>query len=322
MRPPDPRWSPGTSRRHPATPKGPPVGDTGAVISAMLATSAPRLPEGDGWAFEPKVDGYRCLAVVTAGRVRLQSRSGGDMTTWFPSLIGLAELGADLVVDGEVACSDEAGVARFEWMGGWRGGHGTGAVRLYPFDLLRLDGVDLRDRPWQERTDRLRDLLAVGPPDRCQQVTSSGDGPAMWAATAAIGAEGVVAKRRDSRYHPGRSRSWLKTKHRETAWFAVAGWRPTTPGRPGGLVVAHGDDVVGVAVVALPAVERAGLADLIDRYGRRHPTGTTTLPPGAVYAQVSFMARPGVAVLREAVAHQLKPGAGRPGVAAMVETGP
>jgi ATP-dependent DNA ligase len=57
-------------------------------------------------AFEPKVDGYRCLAVVTAGRLRLQSRSGGDMTSWFP---GLTELGEGLVVDGEVACCDESG---------------------------------------------------------------------------------------------------------------------------------------------------------------------------------------------------------------------
>lgn len=85
----------------------------------------------------------------------------------------------------------------------------------------------------------------------------------------------------------------------------MAGWRPTTPGRPGGLVVAQADEVV--AVVALPAAERAGLADLIDRYGRRHPTGTVTLPPGALCAEVSFMARPGVAVLREAVAHQVRP---------------
>jgi hypothetical protein len=65
----------------------------------------------------------------------------------------------------------------------------------------------------------------------------------------------------------------LKAKHRTSGWFDVAGWRPSNPGRPGGLVVAQGDDVVGVAVVALPMAERAGLADLIDRYGRRHPTG-------------------------------------------------
>jgi bifunctional non-homologous end joining protein LigD len=84
----------------------------------MLATASPRLPEGTGWAFEPKVDGYLCLAVVSAGRVRLQSRSGGDMTAWFPGLAGLAELGDDLVVDGEVACCDEAGVTRFECVDG------------------------------------------------------------------------------------------------------------------------------------------------------------------------------------------------------------
>jgi hypothetical protein len=225
------------------------------------------------------------------------------MTAWFPGLVEIGDLGADLVIDGEVACCDEAGTARFEWLGRWRAGRGDGTVRFYPFDLLRLDGVDLRDRPWAERTDRLHEVLAAGAPDGCQVMTSSEDGVAMWAATAAVGAEGVVAKRRDSGYRPGRSRWWLKTKHRTSAWFDVAAWRPTTPGRPGGLVVAKGDDVVGVAVLALPASERAGLAGLIDRYGRRHPTGTVTLPDGAVCAQVSFMPRPGVAVLREAVAH-------------------
>lgn len=155
----------------------------------------------------------------------------------------------------------------------------------------------------------LAELVAAGAPDGCQVVTSGGDGPAMWAATAAIGAEGVVAKRRDSTYRAGRSRSWLKTKHRTVAWFDVAGWRPSTPGRPGGLVVAHGDDVVGVAVVALAQAERSGLADLVERYGCRHPTGTVTLPAGALSARVSFMARPGVTMLREGVAHELQLGA-------------
>ena len=280
------------------------------MISTMLATAAARLPEGDGWAFEPKVDGYRCVAVVTAGRLKLQSRSGGDMTGWFPALAGLSDLASEMVLDGEVAACDQAGTARFEWLAGWRAGHGAGTVRFYPFDLLRLGDVDLRPRPWAERTGRLRDLLAAGTPDGCQAVTAVGDGPAMWAATAAIGAEGVVAKRRDSTYRPGRSRNWLKTKHRTFAWLDVVGWRPTTPARPGGLVVAHGDDVVGVAAVALPAAEKAALAALIDRYGHRHPSGTTTLPPGALCAEVSFMARPGVALLREAVAHQLRPGSG------------
>jgi hypothetical protein len=59
----------------------------------------------------------------------------------FPGLAGLAELDDDLVVDGEVACCDESGLARFECLGGWRGGSGTGTVRFYPFDLLRLDGA-------------------------------------------------------------------------------------------------------------------------------------------------------------------------------------
>jgi ATP-dependent DNA ligase len=77
------------------------------VISALLATAAPRRPEGAGCAFEPKVDGYRCFAVIMAGRLKWQSRSGGDMTAWCPSLAGTDELGVDLVVSGEVACCNE-----------------------------------------------------------------------------------------------------------------------------------------------------------------------------------------------------------------------
>jgi ATP-dependent DNA ligase len=226
--------------------------------------------------FQPKVDGYRCIASVVAGRVTLQSRSGGTMTAWFPDLLGLSAVSSDAILDGEVVCCDEDSRTRFEWMASWHGGRGLGQVKYCPFDLLRLDGVDLVGLPCIERLDRLRGRLATV--TGWEPMITTGDGQGLWAATAAAGAEGVVAKRSAAVYRPGRSRSWLKAKHRSTAWFDVTGWRPTLPGRPGGLVLNDGEGIVGVAVLNLTAEDRQALVTLIGRYGRRHPTGTFTVP--------------------------------------------
>ncbi len=107
----------------------------------------------------------------------------------------------------------------------------------------------------------------------------SSDGKAMHEATAAIGAEGTVSKAVRSVYRAGRSRYWLKAKHSTTETFQVAGWRPSTPSRPGGLILAEHDDPIAVATLAIADKDRQHLDDLLHRWGRRHPTGAVTIPP-------------------------------------------
>jgi ATP-dependent DNA ligase len=111
----------------------------------------------------------------------------------------------------------------------------------------------------------------------------------MHQATLAIGAEGTVSKKASSVYLPGqRLRWWMKSKHRRTFNFEVVGWRPSTPFRPGGLIVAEGGEPIGTASFALPGEERAAVADLLERYGRHHPSGTITIPEDCLTATVRF----------------------------------
>src|SRR5262249_31181555 len=124
----------------------------------------------------------------------------------------------------------------------------------------------------------------------------------------AIQAEGTVSKRSDSIYRPGRSRQWRKTKHKVVETLQVAGWRPSMPGRPGGLLLADNGEPIGVATLALPEDQRTRLVHLLERYGRRHPTGTIPTPPDCMQAVVHYTARtPTHGHLREAFVVSIGP---------------
>ena len=130
----------------------------------------------------------------------------------------------------------------------------------------------------------------------------------MHQATAAIGAEGTVSKAVRSVYRAGRSRYWRKAKHSRTDTFQVAGWRPSTASRPGGLILAEHDDPIAVATLAIADKERSALIDLLRRYGRRHPTGTITIPGDCLTATVRYTSRtPTHGHLREAFVLAVQP---------------
>ena len=205
---------------------------------------------------EAKLDGWRFCAEVTDGRVRLWSRGGHDWAPKLPELESLGGLG-DVVLDGEMIVATPDGRADFELLTtrlNRRPGDPTPAqpVSLYVFDVLRHQGQDLRDRPWSERRAILDQLeLAEHTAGVARPSVLSSDGNAMHEATAAIGAEGTVSKAVRSVYRAGRSRYWLKAKHSRTETFQVAGWRPSTPSRPGGLIVAEDDQPIAVATLAI-----------------------------------------------------------------------
>ena len=228
----------------------------------MLATPGP-LPVGPEWTYEVKWDGMRLLADVAtdpAGepRLRLASRTGRDMTRHFPELAGLGALLPDVLLDGEVV-SLVGGAPSFASLADRFHRVPTPAevaarpVMFMVFDVARLYGVSLLDRPWSERRATLERLELDGIGAATGAGTASGtgggrvrlspvydDGPSLLAATAEQGLEGVVAKRRDSLYRPGRrSPSWVKVPHRRTEDCLVGGWRPerTHPSRIGGLLL-------------------------------------------------------------------------------------
>jgi bifunctional non-homologous end joining protein LigD len=190
----------------------------------MLATLAEGLPRGDDWVFEVKWDGYRALGYVRAGDARLVSRNGNDLTGRFPELarqLSRATRSPDCVVDGEVCALDEQGRPSFSAM--QQGKRGTRLV-YEVFDVLEVDGVPIIDLPLRERRERLEALID----QRQKTVQVSGffdDGEALLEAAREQGLEGVMAKRRGSRYCEGkRTRDWLKIKTHRRQEFVICGW--------------------------------------------------------------------------------------------------
>jgi bifunctional non-homologous end joining protein LigD len=183
----------------------------------MLATDAPKPPRAGTFDFEIKFDGFRCGAIIEAGRLRLMSRQGTNFTSWFPELADLASgvASADALLDGEVIAG-AGDVESFNTLlrrARLRGKSTPNAlpVSFVAFDLLWHDGADLTQLPLGERRTHLRAIVTESSPIAVSRTYA--DGSALLAIAAAHGLEGVIAKDRRSAYEPGRrSRSWLKTK--------------------------------------------------------------------------------------------------------------
>ncbi|MBB0992563.1 ATP-dependent DNA ligase [Dietzia sp. SLG510A3-30A2] len=212
----------------------------------MIPTAATvtELPD-DKWAFEGKWDGYRVTIATSGagGQARLVSRNGNSMdwlTDGFPGLADALERPA--VIDAELVILGSDGVPDFASLAKQAAAEGKDAtlpdVELFVFDVLEVDGVDLRTQAWERRREVL-DLLApaLRNVDRVH-VPEVLDGPGDRALAEAedAGWEGIVAKRRDSRYESGRrSKAWLKEKLLTTTEAVVGGWRPGKGGRSGSL---------------------------------------------------------------------------------------
>ena len=226
------------------------------TIEPMMATAMASLPaDGHEWAYEIKWDGVRTIAFAGGGALRLQSRTRRDVTAQYPEVAEMGGgLGPGTVLDGEIAALDEAGRPSFERLQSrinLASPRDIAAKRseipatFLVFDLLYRDGVDLTGRPYGERRSLLEglDLEAMG-----MQVPRAhvGDGPALLDATRQQALEGLVAKRTDSVYLPGRrSRSWVKVKNFRRQEFVVGGWlggAGARAGRIGALLVGYQGD--------------------------------------------------------------------------------
>jgi hypothetical protein len=122
-----------------------------------------------------------------------------------------------------------------------------------------------------------------------------------------------VSKRANSVYRGGRSRQWRKTKHKVVETLQVAGWRPSVPGRPGGVLLADEGEWVGVGTLNLPGNQRAAVLDLVERYGQSHSNGTITIPTDCIQALVHYTSRtPTHGHLREAFVVSIEPAGSAP----------
>jgi bifunctional non-homologous end joining protein LigD len=222
---------------------------SGGTCRPMLATLAEDVPRGAGWAFEVKWDGYRAIATEAGGDVTLTSRNGNDLTGRFRNVakeIPKAVKTPDCILDGEVCALDEAGRSSFSAM--QQGKPGTPIV-YYVFDVLEIEGEPVVDLPLVERRKLLAGLL-----DRRNRTVrlseAFDDGQALLDAAKQQQLEGIIAKRLDSRYLPGkRTRDWLKIKTHSEQEFIVAGFTKGTGRRAssfGSLVLGYyaGDELV------------------------------------------------------------------------------
>jgi bifunctional non-homologous end joining protein LigD len=198
-------------------------------ISPQLATLATSPPEGNEWLHEIKLDGYRAIVTLGRGRVRIYSRSGQDWTERYGDGIAQAvsRLDAeDAIIDGELVVMDRHGVSRFSLL--QRALKSGQPPILMAFDLLRLNGEDLRERPLLERKKRLKSLLEdAGAWIRyCDHAI--GHGREILAEACRLGLEGIVSKRADAAYVSTRSRSWIKSKCGLREEFVIGGYRPSS----------------------------------------------------------------------------------------------
>ncbi|MBV9941517.1 MAG: DNA ligase D [Solirubrobacterales bacterium] len=204
----------------------------------MMARPSSTLPHDEqNWSFEVKWDGVRAIAYVQPGRLRLESRNLNDVTEAYPEVRGLlSALGMhEAVLDGEIVAFDENGRPSFERLQRRMHVRGSSAIRrlqssmpvMYAiFDLLYLDGHSLIELPYRDRRAKLDSLELSGPAWRVP-AAHPGEGNLLLEATAKQGLEGVVAKRLECRYEPGRrSGNWLKIKHTMRQELVIGGWVP------------------------------------------------------------------------------------------------
>ena len=234
------------------------LGEMPQRIIPMLARSAAMPPESGGFAFEIKWDGIRAISFLNSGHggeIRLQSRNLLELTSQYPEIHALAgTLGArQAILDGEIVALAPNGLPSFERLQNRMGVTLDMLVRkrvaTYPvvymiFDLLYFNGASLLNLPYSERRKELENLKLVGPHWQTPAY-HIGDGEDILEGSRRMRLEGIVAKRMDSTYEPGRrTGAWLKIKHRCAQDLVIGGWLPgvgARTGRIGALMMGYYD---------------------------------------------------------------------------------
>jgi len=208
----------------PAT-AGAPVPAFGKVVP-QLATLVDDVPTHGDWVYELKYDGYRAIATLDDGKVRIASRNGKDWTDHFRIIAdALSHVRArNAVFDGEIAYVMEDGRTDFQKLQNTlNGGSDAGRLVYFIFDLLHYDGVDLTGEPLEVRKNKLRTILAgEGPPLKLGDHVR-GNGVEFFAQVCKLGLEGIIAKRADKPYRAGRSPEWVKVKCQKRQEMVIVG---------------------------------------------------------------------------------------------------
>jgi bifunctional non-homologous end joining protein LigD len=204
-------------------------------ITPELARLVDEVPDGKGWVHEVKYDGYRIECVVDGKRTRLLTRGDKDWSDRFDTVVHAAHgLGRHTaLLDGEVVALDDTGRSSFQLLQRHLEEGARHPIRYFVFDILFLDGADLRDLPLTERRRKLRALIHSGHGAIRPTEEISGHGQSVLRQACRRHLEGVICKRADAPYRSGRGPAWLKVKCTERQEFVVVGYTPPRGGRPG-----------------------------------------------------------------------------------------
>jgi bifunctional non-homologous end joining protein LigD len=202
-----------------------------SFVEPSLCQLVAAAPMGDAWVHEAKFDGYRLQAALQGGKATLYTRRGVDWTEKFRIVAkAISALPArQASIDGELVVLDDRGVPNFTALKHELGNPNSPHLVFYAFDLLHLDGYDLREAALLDRKRLLANLLRGQPLDGALRYSEhfASDGAAMLANACRMGLEGIVSKRLDVGYRSGRGMHWLKAKCSARQEFVIAGWRPS-----------------------------------------------------------------------------------------------
>jgi bifunctional non-homologous end joining protein LigD len=246
-------------------------------IKPEIPTLVPEPPSGGGWIHEIKHDGYRTLIIIEGGKVRAFSRHGRDWTGPYHRVVEAADKLSckAALIDGEVIVQDENGISDFDAL---RSAIHKAPHRIvfFAFDLLHLDGQDLRRTPLMERRSALRGLIEPDPRSPIQFSDHADcDGSLFFKHAAELGLEGIVSKRGKSLYRGGPSKNWLKTKNMVEGEFILLGTEIDDSGIPWALLAREHDgdlEFAGPAVLRTPSNARAGWAEKLDAMSIEKPS--------------------------------------------------
>jgi bifunctional non-homologous end joining protein LigD len=203
-----------------------------AFVEPCLATLSETAPESANWVHEIKFDGYRLQARIDNGKVKLLTRRGLDWTKKFPTVCAaLSKLPAKTaLIDGEVVVEGDDGVSSFSLLQQALKSGDDQRMAFYVFDLMHLDGHDLKPLPLTARKEALAKLLAQAPQRGPIRPSESIDerGSVLLGKACKLGLEGIISKLADAPYHSGRGHDWIKTKCSDRQEFVVTGFVPST----------------------------------------------------------------------------------------------
>ncbi|MBI5912537.1 MAG: DNA ligase D [Betaproteobacteria bacterium] len=247
-----------------------------AFVDPCLATLADKAPDSAHWIHEIKFDGYRLQARLSDGKVTLLTRRGLDWTLRFPSVAAaIAKLPAKAaLIDGELVVEGEDGVSSFSLLQQALKASRASRMVYYLFDLLHLDGDDLRPLPLRTRKAALAKLLTRAPAKGALRLSESiaEHGPLLLKHACRLGLEGIVSKRSDAAYHSGRGHDWIKTKCSDRQEFVIAGFARSSA------------DIHAVGALVLAVYDRGAL-----RYAGRTGSGFTQDSARELYRKLNAL---------------------------------